>query len=156
MPCRPSWQAPREGNVSWTPGNITTIGYAADNAVDVASAWLAATGPTAQHLTLEAAPAPPGTLAGHCVRRRALRRCCGRELAHCDDRGGLLLDAGAAGVLADVHDGDPLIHEAHQGDSLAIRMELGRLWLQAGLFPGTNTLLAAGVMLAALTTIPVL
>jgi beta-galactosidase len=58
---------------------------------------------------------------------------------------------GSAGVLAGVHDGDPLSHEAHQGTAHRVWMGLGRAWLRAGLEAGFINLTATADGLAPAT-----
>ena len=160
----PSGGRPWGWNVSWTPGNVTAIGYAADNATAVATASVVTTGaPAALRLTLEAPTAPPGALTADgwdtALVTVAVVDAAGVVVPTAMMEVAFTLDAGAAGVLAGVHDGDPLSHEAHQGGTHAVWMGLARVWLRAGLIPGAITLRAsasAAGLVPAVLTIPVL
>ena len=137
----------------FTPGNLTAVGFDAAGA-SVSLDTIVTAGPAAAlTLVMENGPALVADGADTAIVTVAVVDARGSVIPTASLSVFFAIAPGSAGVLAGVHDGDPLSHEAHQGTAHRVWMGLGRAWLRAGLEAGFINLTATADGLAPATLV---
>ena len=153
----PPLSRPAGWNVTWTrPGNVTAVAYAADGTVSARDTVVTAGPASALSLVLENGPSLLADGQSTAIVTVRVTDAQGNVVPTSTAVVDFSLDAGAAGTLTGGGSGDPLSHEHQQAASHGMWAGLGRVWLRAGLTPGTITLRATSPGLSpALLSIPV-